>query len=415
MEEMKRTDHDRKPTRLGWLLRALPILVAVSACDSATGPDRSQEDPVQLQGSAVDPSRVQSTAQAVAFEKAWAESPDVELSQVGFVRRPKGLPGNAGATSTTFYPRRMDGVFATVYNTAGSTVGGAITTMAVRRGRLRAVQDIKAAEIDFAEARFIESEKGSALMASGTAKMGGSLEIQSEAIFLYTDLVRTVNVFDLPSGWVMGFDAAPDDPDRIVAATGPTGSLSVLDPHDPSGGVRTIAEGEPAFLGLSTHDGVIYVTDATGSVRGFDADGVEVSSWLLPEPFNSQERAEISVCSEAMVVGGHTNGILLLDGDTRVISPDFGLGASFLDDCSAFAATTEGAVVVGLEGEGGYDTYTLTTVRGVPLPYANSVEIIRLDDDSPVTGGRWGDDGMLLVVVSSAQGTHFIDVRREED
>jgi hypothetical protein len=119
-----------------------------------------------------------------------------------------------------------------------------------------------------------------------------------------------------------------------------------------------------------------------------------------------------------MVVGAHTNGVLVQGSETQVAASEFGIGASILDDCSAFAATTEGAVVVGLRAIGSeYDTYVLQELDGLPLPYSNSVEIIRLPGGSPVTGGRWeaGNDGMLLLILSTADGTHFIEIRKEGD
>jgi hypothetical protein len=414
---MNADSEPRNAGSLGRLLAALLCAGSLVGCDTGIEPKVRPESSPALTNLAADPGRVADEIHAVTARAEGAGAPDVQLTQVGFVRRPSSLPESAGATSTDFHPGRLVGHFATVYNTAGSEVGGAISTMTVRRGRLRVLLDVKTQQIDFAEARIVEAGLGTALMAAGTAVLGGSLDISSEAVFVYSDLLRTVNVFDLPSGWVMGFDTSPQDPDLIVAATAPTGSLNLLDPLDDSGSYQTIVTDQPAFLGLAAGDHGIYVTDATGSIRRFAETGHELATYPLDRPLNGQERAEVSVCAETMVVGAHGNGVLLRDGGGQaMVAPEFGLGASILADCSAFAATTEGAVIVGLAGEDGYHIHTLTEVNGAPLPYANSVEILRLGADSPVPGGSWGiqGKGMLLIVVSSARGTHFIDVRLQE-
>lgn len=393
------------------------IVGALSACDSTAGPEALEPEANALLGTGADQARVNDLSLQVSMDNQDKDAPKVELVQIGFVDKPKELQASAGATSTSFYAGKNEGLFATVYNTAGGTVGGAISTIRVKKGKIKVDKDIMTSKMEFAEARLIESGKYLFLLAAGTGVMDGSLDIKSEAIFIATDLSKVANVFDLPSGWAMGFDFAPLDHSLVVVATAPTGSLSYLDPMDPSGSVKTIVNDEPAFLGLASQGSNTYVTDVSGSVRAFDPDGGPAGTWSLGGALNIEERAEVSVCPKAMVVGAHTNGVLVHESGIQVAAGEFGIGASILDDCSAFAATMEGGIVVGIRGIAGYYTYKLKAVNERPLPYANSVEILSIPEGSPILGSKWEaeDGGMLLLVVSSANGTHFIEIRMEED
>lgn len=398
---------------------SLALTGALVACEEGSDPLVGGPPPVDVVAGSADPLRVDTGLRPVATRRVARSggTTEIELVQVGFVQKPAGLAGAAGATSTSYYPGRSAGLFATVYNTGGATVGGAISTMEVKKGKLKVDRDVSTTAMEFAEARMMEPGNASDvfLVASGSAALDGSLQLTSEAIVVGTDLKKEFNVFDLPSGWAMGFDFV--DGGRIVVGTSPTGSLSTLDPTDASGAVSTLLDGQPGFLGLATDGGLTYVTDESGSVRAFDAAGAAVGRWPLAVPFLNVERAEIGVCGGTMVVGGHGNGVLLM-GDVNVTaSREFGIGASILPDCSAFAATTDGGVVIGLAGESGYELHELAQMSGRPLPYANSVEILRIPGGDKMLGGEWTarDGAMTLLVLSSADGTHFIELRRGDD
>jgi len=211
------------------------LLALLAACDSAVEPNElQQESPVF--GTPADQSRINEAALMVTLDPYNDEAPEVELVQVGFVQKPRGLSGSAGATSTSFFPGSNEGLFATVYNTAGTAVGGAISTMSIKKGKLKVDKDVKTSAMEFAEARLIEEGKDLILLAAGTGVMDGSLDLTSEAIFMASDLKKFTNVFDLPSGWAMGFDFVGSSPGMVVVATAPTGSLSFLDPLDPGAG-----------------------------------------------------------------------------------------------------------------------------------------------------------------------------------